>query len=296
MLDLTADAEVDGAEVRRRRSVPRSTRTSSIDCDRRRSEAARRQDRGARPRRSARSSRRSGRRPAAARRWAATTTASSSSTQVRKACRIGKTAARARRPPVRRRPHRLGRRRRRLGARIPTGNTQADRRDVPRGRRRRRGPRRAPRRRGRDLLGRHALAGSDMVELLEDGRTARRRSASRPTWRTRCSSRSATTRPRTASCPKDYDWTDTAALDEAYQDDDRRAAPVDDRFPRRAERRHGQGLRLARQDRPPLPGRRSERQARHRHARRLLAARRRRQADQAHASTSAGTAACSRTR
>ena len=34
------------------------------------------------------------------------------------------------------------------------------------------------------------------------GRTGRRRSASRPTWRTRCSSRWATTRPTIASCPR----------------------------------------------------------------------------------------------
>ena len=38
-------------------------------------------------------------------------------------------------------------------------------------------------------------------------------------------------------------------LDDALQDADRRAAALDDRFPRRPERRHGQGLRLARQDR-----------------------------------------------
>ena len=58
-----------------------------------------------------------------------------------------------------------------------------------------------------------------------------------------------------------------------------RAAALDDRLPRRAERRHGERLRLARQDRPPLPAQRSQRQARHRPARRLLAARRQRQAD-----------------
>ena len=47
--------------------------------------------------------------------------------------------------------------RRRTGRKDPEGNTQADRRDVPRGVRRRGGSRRAPGRRGRNLLGRHAL-------------------------------------------------------------------------------------------------------------------------------------------
>ncbi len=59
---------------------------------------------------------------------------------------------------------------------------------------------------------------------------------------------------------------------------------------------HRQRLRLARQDRPPLPADRSERQARHRQARRLLAARRPAATRPARCSTSAGTAACSRTR
>ncbi len=58
---------------------------------------------------------------------------------------------------------------------------------------------------------------------------------------------------------------------------------------------HGARLRLARQDRPPLPGHRSERQARHRPPRRLLAPRRNGPADQEDSATSAGTAACSPT-
>ena len=40
---------------------------------------------------------------------------------------------------------------------------------------------------------------------------------------------------------------------------DRRLASLDDRFPRRPERRHGSRHRLARQDRPPLPAQRSQR-------------------------------------
>ena len=48
-----------------------------------------------------------------------------------------------------------------------------------------------------------------------------------------------------------------AALDEGLKKMTRRAAAVDDRFPRRAERRDGEGIRLARQDRPALPAARS---------------------------------------
>ena len=100
----------------------------------------------------------------------------------------------------------------------------------------------------------------------------------------------------TASCPKDFDWKDKAALDAAYQQGRRRAAPLDPRLPRRPERRHRLRLRRPREDRPPLPGRRPERPARYRQARRLLAARREGRAHQDACATSAGTAACSRTR
>ena len=106
--------------------------------------------------------------------------------------------------------------------------------------------------------------------------TGRRRSASRRTWRTRCCSRWATTRPKTACCPKTSTGAESDRLAEAYAQDGRRAAPLDDRLPRRPERRHGEGLRLARQDRPPLPAERSQRQARYRARFRRLAARRRR--------------------
>ena len=58
---------------------------------------------------------------------------------------------------------------------------------------------------------------------------------------------------------------------------------------------HRPRLRHARQDRPPLPGQRPQRQARHPQARRLLAARRERQPHQSSSATSAGTAACSPT-
>ena len=50
-----------------------------------------------------------------------------------------------------------------------------------------------------------------------NGSASPRPSASRPTWPTRCSTRSATTPPRTASCPPDFDWKDKAALDAALK-------------------------------------------------------------------------------
>ena len=40
-----------------------------------------------------------------------------------------------------------------------------------------------------------------------------------------------------ASCPKNYEWEDQGELDEALEEADRGAAPLDDRFPRRAKRR-----------------------------------------------------------
>ena len=54
----------------------------------------------------------------------------------------------------------------------------------------------------------------------------------------------------------------------------RRPAALDDRLSRRPERRHRPRHRLARQDGPPLPAQRPQRQARHRQGRRLLAPRR----------------------
>ena len=81
----------------------------------------------------------------------------------------------------------------------------------------------------------------------------------------------------------------------SVEDDDARAAAVDDRFSRRAERRDGEGIGIARQDRPPLPAQRSERQAGRRAPRRLLDARRQTARRPARSTTSAGTAACFRT-
>ena len=187
------------------------------------------------------------------------------------------------------------RRARPTGRRIPAGNTKKIAETFRQACDVAEGLRRAARRRRRDLLGRHAQLEAQ-GRAARAGRTARRRSASRPTWRTRCSSRSATTRPRIASCPRATTGRTASTLDEALKTMTARAAAVDDRFPRRAERRHGQGLRLARQDRPALPAERSQRQARHRRATPATGcATTTGNVDASARSTSAGTAACSPT-
>ena len=106
MLDMTAAAQVDGAQVRRRRSVPVRPAHQHRFVGRR-PEAAGRQDRGEESRR--RLARRAvWPRPAAARRWAARGAA-----RVRHAGAEGvrdrQEASRSRHPQVRRRPDRLGR-------------------------------------------------------------------------------------------------------------------------------------------------------------------------------------------
>ena len=234
MLDLTAKARVERRQVRRRRSVPlRSARQHRLD--RRRPEAARRQDPRERTWWSARSSRRSGRRPAADRRWAATTSSKAFLTQVRKACAIGRKLRRPRHPPLRRRPDRLG------GEPVGVGEGsrrqhEEDRRDVSQGGRHRRGLRRAAGGRRGNLLGRHAQREAQR-RAARDGEPPEDASASRPTWRTRCSSRWATTRRTIASCRRTSTGRISKALDEGLKQDDARAAAVDDRLPRRAERR-----------------------------------------------------------
>ena len=154
MLDITAAAERRRREVRRRRSVSlRSARQHRFD--RRRPEAAGRQDRPAQSRR--RFARRAGvaadrrrlgdgqRRGAESVRHAgaarpARSARSSSDLGIRKygVVRIDSAASPA------------------DWAKDPAGNHEEDRRDVPAGVRRRRGVRRAARGRRRNLLGRHA--------------------------------------------------------------------------------------------------------------------------------------------
>ena len=77
-----------------------------------------------------------------------------------------------RHPADRRRQDRFLDQRRDLGQEPGRGH-QADRRDLSRSRQDRRGPRRVPRRRGRDLLGRHAFLAGD-GEAPGDGQHARR--------------------------------------------------------------------------------------------------------------------------
>ena len=83
----------------------------------------------------------------------------------------------------------------------PKGNSKLIAETFAQGRRHRRRPRRVHRRRGRDLLGRHAFLADD-ARPARGGRHARASSATRPTWRTRCSTPSATTPRPTASCPR----------------------------------------------------------------------------------------------
>ncbi len=58
--------------------------------------------------------------------------------------------------------------------------------------------------------------------------------------------------PEDRILPEGFDWTDREQIDAAYRQVAERVAPMDDRLPRRAERRDGEGFGLARQDRPPL--------------------------------------------
>ena len=101
--------------------------------------------------------------------------------------------------------------------------------------------------------------------------------------------------PEDRILPRDYDWKDGEHPRRGPPQADRRPAALDDRLPRRPERRHRLRLGLARPHRPPLPGDRPQRQARHPAPRRLLAARRERASSPRPSATSAGTAACSPT-
>ena len=79
------------------------------------------------------------------------------------------------------------------------------------------------------------------------------------------------------------------------EDDDPGAAAVDHRFPRRAERRDRQGFRLARQDRPSLPARTIRTASWTSPATPASGCATTADSRRARSSTSAGTAACSRT-
>ena len=64
--------------------------------------------------------------------------------------------------------------------------------------------------------------------------------------------------PEDAILPPDFNWRDREQLRGGLSPVDRGPAALDDRFPRRPERRHRARHRHARQDRPPLPARRSQ--------------------------------------
>ena len=233
MLDLTAAAEVDGVQVRRRRPVPlRSAHRHRRD--RRRSQAAGRQHRRGAAWWSARSSRRSGRRPAAARRWASDEERKKFLTQVEKACRDRPDAARARHPPVRRRPHRLG---------GQPGDWAATRRAT-----RRRSPRPSAQaaRHRRDHGERLAAEGEicwggmhcwrHIVELLErSGGPKTRRLPGRHGAHAALHARRQ--RARGSAAAGGLRLVGPGDARRRAQDNDRRAAALDDRFPRRPERR-----------------------------------------------------------
>ena len=293
MLDLTAQREVDGVKFD---GVDLFLFDPHVEHrrDRRRAEAARRQDRRRKASSSARWSRRSGRRPAAAsamgdedRAQAVRRRRCARRARSARRCATSASAGTASSASTRRRARPTGRR-------IPEGNTKKiaetfrEAADVAEGH----GERLAAE--GEICWG-GMHSWKRMVELLE--------LVGRPKTLGFQADMAHTllytlgyNAPEDRILPADYDWTDAERARRRAEEADRRAAAVDDRLPRRAERRDGERLRLARQDRPPLPADRSQRQARHRHARRLLAARRQRQADPSRSSTSAGTAACSRTR
>ena len=79
--------------------------------------------------------------------------------------------------------------------------------------------------------------------------------------------------PEAALLPEGFDWKDQAHARCGPRQDDRHAPALDHRLPRRPERRHREGHRLSRQDRPPLHGDRPQWQARHHEACRPVAAR-----------------------
>ena len=225
----------------------------------------------------------------------ATRSARSSSTQVRKACRDRAEAARARHPPVRRRPHRLGGEPGRLGE----GSRRATRR-------------RSPRRSARpcdvaeDFGERLAAEGEicwggmhswkrkvellEMVDRPEDARLPGRHGA-------HAALHAGLQRARGSHPARGLRLEGPDDARRGAEDADARAAALDDRLPRRAERR-ARSKAPARTTRPAATACRTIRTASStssQHAGYWLRDDER-QADAARSSTSAGTAACSRTR
>ena len=180
----------------------------------------------------------------------------------------------------------------RLGPR-PPGQQQRIAETFRRGVRHRRGLRRAARGRGGNLLGRHAQLGRGWWSCWRWS-TGRRRSASRPTWPTRCCTCWATTRRRTHSAGE-LRLERPAASDDGLREPDRPLRPWTIDFHVAQNDATVNGLGLARQDRPPLPAERSQRQARHRQVTPATGCATRTATSPKRSATSAGTAACSPT-
>ena len=120
----------------------------------------------------------------------------------------------------------------------------------------------------------------------------RARSASRPTWPTRCCTCSATTPRRTPSCPQNFDWKDAAQLEAALKQMIAALRPwtIDFHVAQNDATVHGTGShdKTGRHCLPNDPNAKLDMVK----VAGLLAARRGGQPDQEAAGTSAGTAAC----
>ena len=192
-------------EVRRRRSVPvRSARQHRLD--QRRPAAARRQD----PRQGSHG-RLAGRAGVAADRRRLGDGQRRGAEGVPDAgaqgVPIGRKLRRPRRPPLRRRPHRLGRQSGGVGEGSRRQHEE-DRRDLPRR------PPTSRKSTGERLAAEGEICWGGMHSVQRerraagDGGPAARPSASRPTWRTRCSSRMGYNAPEDRLLPEGFDWSD----------------------------------------------------------------------------------------
>ncbi len=215
-------------------------------------------------------------------------------TQVRKACAIGKKLKRHRHPEVRRRPHRLG------GESRPTGRRirQATRRRSPRRSAR---PAMSPSEYGERLAAEGEICWGGMhsvkrnVELMEMVNRPKTLGFQADMAHTLLFTMGYNA-PDDRILPENFDWSDKKALDEGLKTMTRALRPwtIDFHVAQNDATVKGSGS----HDKTgrSLPAARSERQARHRPPRRLLAERRQRHSRRGRSSTSAGTAACSRTR
>ena len=166
----------------------------------------------------------------------ARTTGRSSSARSARPAASADELPRTRRPPLRRRPHRLGLRRRRLGQGPRRATTERSPRRSAR-------PATSPRITARSWPPRARSAGAActrwkyMVAAARRWSDRPRRSASRPTWRTRCLYLLGYNAPEDRLLPERLRLERPGRASTGLQEAHRRAAPVDDRLPRRPERR-----------------------------------------------------------